>query len=104
MEIKTDRRKINDTNEKLLNEMLWNRGVSKNYCFGIAEEIGRDYWNLALYKTDGVFGEKIQQIYGIAISSNKDYEGTITAIVKTQREIEYGLYDYLDYDNYEGVK
>lgn len=107
MEIKIDRKELNKLNELLLNEELHKRGISKEYEFGICEReehehsrfLNKDftfnYWNLALYKIDGAFGTRIEQIHGTALVSNEDYKSTDTAIDITLFRIQHGLYDNL---------
>ena len=112
MEIKIDRNELNKINEQLLNEELHKRGISKEYEFGICEReehehsrfLNKDftfnYWNLALYKTDGIFGTRVEQIHGTPLVSNENYESTTTAIKITLLKIQHGLYDNLK----EGVR
>ena len=107
MEIKMDRDELNMINEQLLNEELHKRGISEEYHFGICERVehehsrflGKDftfnYWNLALYKTDGIFGARIEQIHGTPLVSNEDYENTNAAIGMTLFKIQHGFYDNL---------
>ena len=98
--IKTDRIEANYTYEELLNKELYKRGLSEKYHFGICERTEHEYsrylnkkftytyWNLALYKTNGIFGERIEQIYGRAIDTDEDYDYTIVAIIETYRKIK----------------
>ena len=107
MEIRIDRKELNKLNEQLLNEELRKRGISKEYEFGICEReehehsrfLDKDftfnYWNLALYKTDGIFGTRVEQIHGTPLVSNENYESTTTAIELTLFKIQLGLYDSL---------
>lgn len=107
MKIRTNRKELNKLNERLLNEELHKRGISEEYEFGICDreehehsrfldkDFTFDYWNLALYKTDGIFGTRVEQIYGTALTSNKAYEGITTAIETTLLKIQLGLYDNL---------
>ena len=108
MEIKMDRDELNMINEQLLNEELHKRGISEEYYFGICEReehehsrfLDKDftfnYWNLALYKTNGIFGTRIEQIYGTPLVSNEDYGMTAAIIEITLLKIQHGLYDDLD--------
>ena len=108
MEIKMDRNELNMINEQLLNEELHKRGISEEYYFGICEReehehsrfLDKDftfnYWNLALYKTNGIFGTRIKQIYGTPLVSNEDYEMTAAIIEMTLFQIQHGCYDDLD--------
>ena len=108
MEIKMDRDELNMMNEQLLNEELHKRGISEEYYFGICEReehehsrfLDKDftfnYWNLALYKTNGIFGTRIEQIYGTPLVSNEDYKMTAAIIEITLLKIQHGLYDDLD--------
>ena len=115
MEIKMDRDKLNMINEQLLNEELHKRGISEEYHFGICERVEHEhsrfldkdftfnYWNLALYKTDGIFGTRIEQIHGTPLVSNEDYENTNAAIGMTLFKIQHGFYDNLKEEvNYNG--
>ena len=107
MEIKIDRTELNMINEQLLNEELYKRDISKEYKFGICERVEHEnyrfldkdftfnYWNLALYKTDGIFGTRIKQIHGRPLVSNEDYEMTAAVIEMTLFEIQHGFYDDL---------
>ena len=107
IKIKMDRDELNMINEQLLNEELHKRGISEEYHFGICEReehehsrfLDKDftfnYWNLALYKTDGIFGTRIKQIYGKPLVSNEDYEITTAVIEMTLLEIQHGVYDNL---------
>lgn len=107
MEIKINRNELNKINEQLLNKELYKRGISKEYHFGICEReehehsrfLDKDftfnYWNLALYKTDGIFGTRVEQIHGTPLVSNKDYESTTAAIEMTLFKMQHGFYDDL---------
>ena len=107
MEIKMDRDELNMINEQLLNEELHKRGISEEYHFGICERVEHEhsrfldkdftfnYWNLALYTTDGIFGTRIKQRYGTLLVSNEDDEMTTARMEMTLFEIQHGLYDDL---------
>lgn len=107
MEIRINRKELNKLNEQRLNEELHKRGVSKEYEFGICEReehehsrfLDKDftfnYWNLALYKTDGIFGTRVEQIYSTPLVSNEDYEMTDAAVEMTLFKMQHGFYDNL---------
>jgi hypothetical protein len=99
-----DRKIINQLNELKLNAELRKRHIPEEYEFGICEreetehsKIHGDttftYWNLALYRKEGAFGERVQQIYGTALISETAYRQTEITIETTIQQIQMGMFD-----------
>lgn len=99
-----DRKMRNQLNEAKLNAELRKRHIPKEYEFGICEreetehsKIHGDttftYWNLALYRKEGAFGERVQQIYGTALISETAYRQTEITIETTIQQIQMGMFD-----------
>ena len=98
-----NRKIINELNETILNGELRKRGIPEEYQFGICEREETEYskvygkttftyWNLALYKINGAFGERVQQIYGEVITDNY-YTGTTKILDATVNSIRQGSFD-----------
>lgn len=99
-----DRKIINQLNELRLNTELRKRHIPKEYEFGICEREETEYskvygktiftyWNLALYRKEGVFGERVQQIYGTALTCETAYRQTEITIENTIQQIQRGMFD-----------
>ena len=99
-----DRKIRNQLNEAKLNAELRKRHIPEEYEFGICEreetehsKIHGDttftYWNLALYRKEGAFGERVQQIYGTALISETAYRQTEITIETTIHAIQLGVFD-----------
>lgn len=92
-----DRKIRNQLNEAKLNAELRKRNISKEYVFGICER--ENTWNLALYKEDGPFGERVAQIYYTTITNETDYRRTEIEIKTTIHAIQLGVFD--EYKSFE---
>lgn len=99
-----DRKMINQLNELKLNAELRKRHIPEEYEFGICEReetehskiygnITFTYWNLALYRKEGAFGERVQQIYGTALICETAYRQTEITIETTIQQIQMGMFD-----------
>lgn len=86
-----DRKMRNQLNEVKLNAELRKRNIPKEYVFGICER--DDAWNLALYRQEGCFGERVAQIYYTTTTNETDYRHTETAIKTTIQAIQIGVFD-----------
>ena len=99
-----ERKLVNELNELKLNAELRKRGIPEEYHFGICERDETEYskihgittftyWNLALYKTDGLFSTRVQQIEGVALINKKAYDTTEFIIEMTIQQIQMGMFD-----------
>lgn len=99
-----DRKMINQLNELKLNAELRKRHIPEEYQFGICEreetehskiygDITFTYWNLALYRQEGAFGHRVQQICGTALISETAYKQTEATIETTMQQIQMGMFD-----------